>query len=76
MRPRHGLLLHEVVPLRAEEDVPPGEHVREALREVPAEARLGAVPPVRTIDVKNAESTGVSVFETLFEKPKAGVTAF
>ena len=28
------------------------------------------------IDVKNAKSTGVSVFETLFETPKPGVSAF
>ena len=31
---------------------------------------------VGAIDVKNAKPTGVSVFETLFETPKPGVSAF
>ena len=33
-------------------------------------------PLATDIDVKNAESIGVSVFETLFETPRPGVSAF
>ncbi len=43
--------------------------------DVPPHLRAPPSPP-RGIDVKNAKSTGVSVFETLFETPKPGVSAF
>jgi hypothetical protein len=32
--------------------------------------------PLGGMDVKNAKSTGVSVFDTLFETPKPSVSAF
>ena len=36
----------------------------------------GRAPALGTMDVKNAKSTGASVFETLFETPKQCVSAF
>ena len=44
-------------------------------RDLPQRLR-GPRTPARTIDVKNAKSTGVSVFETLFETPNPGLSAF
>ena len=49
---------------------------RVRLRQLLADLRRGAPWVCGCIDVKNAKSSGVSVFETLFETPKPGVSAF
>ena len=42
----------------------------------PLPPRASGSPTALAIDVKNAKSTDVSVFETLFERPKPGVSPF